>query len=105
MERRARPRSAASSRRRGEPRPAGLGVVGQRRHRHQPADAHRAALQEGIELLRRNAALVLLARQVDLDQHLRLAAVPWRSSWARTESLATEWIRRTCGSTSLTLRL
>ena len=49
--------------------------------------------------------LRLLPRDVDLDEDLGLRRSPWRSSCASTESLATEWIQRTCGSTCRTLRL
>ncbi len=54
----------------GEPpegRSAGLGVVGERRHRHQPAQ-QRVALAVALDLALGNAALRLLAGEVDLEQ-------------------------------------
>src|SRR5918995_617941 len=54
----------------GEVRPALLGILRERRHRHQPHDRHGAALDEGAELGRGDAGLGLLPRDVDLDEHL-----------------------------------
>src|SRR5438045_2822822 len=48
-------------RERREPAPRVLRPVGERRHRHQPDDRHRAALQEPAELAGRDPALALLA--------------------------------------------
>src|SRR5215208_4140138 len=56
---------------RGEVRPARLGVVRERRHRHQPEDRDRGAFEEALELARRDPGLVLLARHVDLEQDPR----------------------------------
>src|SRR3954452_24571746 len=57
----------------GEVAPTVLGVLGERRHRHQPADAYGGALEEGAELRGRDAGLALLARHVDLDEDLGVA--------------------------------
>src|SRR3954471_9412573 len=45
---------------RGEVAPAVLRVLGERRHRHQPADPYGSALEEGGELARDDARLALL---------------------------------------------
>ena len=50
-------------------------------------------------------ALALLPGDVDLDEDLGLRASRACSSCASADSLATEWISRTCGRTCLTLRL
>src|SRR3954451_21020425 len=52
--------------------PAGLRILGERRHRHQAADPHGSALEEGREVVRGDAGLALLPRHVDLDEDLGL---------------------------------
>ena len=46
-----------------------LGALGERRHRHQPADRSRAAGDEVAELRGRDPRLALLARDVHLHEH------------------------------------
>ena len=53
-----------------------------------PADGDRAALEERVELGRRDAALALLAGDVDLDEHARARGGAWRRSCSSTESRA-----------------
>src|SRR5215208_3377571 len=50
--------------------PAGLRILGERGHRHQPADPHGSALEEARELVRVDAGLALVPRDVDLDEDL-----------------------------------
>ena len=77
------PRSAASSRRAANQRPAVLRALGERRHRHEAGDAAPAhAREEGVELAGRDPALARLAGDVDLDEHLGRAACAWRASCA-----------------------
>ena len=69
-----------------------------------PGDRDRAALDEGAEVGRRDAALARFAGDVDLDEHAqvrRRVALELLEHGVR----ATEWIRRTSGATCLTLRL
>ena len=88
----------------GEMRPRSLRVLAERGHRHQAADADRRALDEGGELGRCDAALALLAGDIDLDQDLgvrgRVLAElsQHRLSGDRMDQPAT-------GSSCLTLRL
>src|SRR5215218_5142606 len=56
----------------GEMAPAVLRDLRERRHRHEAADPHGRALDEGAELARGDAGLALLPRHVDLDEDLRL---------------------------------
>src|SRR5436305_10986673 len=49
-----------------------LRVLAEGRHRHQPADRDRAALEKRTQVRWRHASLALLAGHVDLDQDLRL---------------------------------
>ena len=105
---RSRSRQLAQAR---EVRPRLLGLarrsggIVMRPREHAPLGAARA-----LEEARRRSPsgtpyLRLLAGDVDLQQHPRAARSAWRSIWSRTDSLSTEWISRTRGSTCLVLRL
>src|SRR3954453_22026271 len=52
--------------------PAGFRILCERRHRHQAADPHGSALEEGRELVRVDAGLALVPRHIDLDEDLGL---------------------------------
>jgi hypothetical protein len=103
MERWCSPCSAASSRSAAKCGPARLGSSANGGIVISPTTG-RAARDEGAELVRGDAGLALLARDVDLDEHLRVRRAV-RSSWRSAESEATEWMSSTSGRICLTLRL
>ena len=69
-----------------------------------PTDGNGARSMNALELLRRDPRLALLAGDVDLDEELEPRRASCFSSSRSALSLPTEWMQRTSGAITLTLR-